>query len=116
MIPGSFDADKEVKGIDALADAWSVEAGLPMLCESWPRIEVALVAETSDSKVLEPHNLAEAKQLSDWPLWKQAIHEELDTLCTASTWTLEHAPPRANIIGSKWVFKAKKDTSGKVVQ
>ena len=87
-----------------------------MLCESWPRIEVALVAETSDSKVLEPRNLAEAKQHSDWPLWKQAIHEELDTLCTASTWTLEHAPPWANIIGSKWVFKAKKDTSGKVVQ
>jgi hypothetical protein len=33
----------------------------------------------------------------------------------AGTWTLEHAPPGANVIGSKWVFKAKKDASGKVV-
>ena len=44
------------------------------------------------------------------------IREELDTLHTAGTWTLEHAPPGANVIGSKWVFKAKKDASGKVVR
>ena len=85
------------------------------LRENWPGFEVALVTKTADSEALKPHNLAEAKHRPDWPLWEQAIQEELDTLHTASTWTLEHTPPGANVIGSKWVFKAKKDTSGKVV-
>ena len=116
-IPGGFDAEGEMVGlVDERAGAWSVEAGLPTLRESWPGIEVALVAETSDSEALEPRNLAEAKRRPDWPLWEQAIREELDMLRTAGTWTLEHAPPGANIIGSKWVFKAKKDASGKVVR
>ncbi len=97
-------------------EAWLVEAGLPALRESWARLEVALAAETADSEALEPRNLAEAKRRPNWPLWEQAIHEELATLHTASTWRLEHAPPRANVIGSKWVFKAKKDASGKVVR
>ena len=115
-IPGGFDADGEMaKLVDKLAGAWSVEAGLPLLHENWLGIEVALVAETSDSEALELHNLAEAKCRPNWPLWEHAIQEELDTLRTASTWTLEHAPPGANVIGSKWVFKAKKDALGKVV-
>jgi hypothetical protein len=38
----------------------------------------------------------------------------LATLKTASTWRLEKAPPRANIIGSTWVFKAKKDAVGNI--
>ena len=115
-IPGGFGADEEAECTDVLAGVWLVEASLPTLHESWPGIKVALVAETSDSEVLEPFNLAIAKRRPDWPLWEQAICEELDMLHTARTWMLEHAPPRANIIGSKWVFKAKKDASGKVVQ
>ena len=34
---------------------------------------------------------------------------------TAGTWRLEEAPPGANAIGSKWVFKAKRDATGNVV-
>ncbi len=113
-VPGSFGEDEEMA--DVATEAWSVEAGLPALHESWLGLEVALAAEITDSEALEPHNLAEAKRRPDWPLWEQAIREELATLHTAGTWTLEHAPPGANVIGSKWVFKAKKDASGKVVQ
>jgi len=113
-VPGSFGEDEEMA--DVAAEAWSVEAGLPMLRESWPGLEVALAAEIADLEALEPHNLAEAKRRPDWPLWEQAIHEELATLHAAGTWTLEHAPPGANVIRSKWVFKAKKDASGKVIR
>ncbi len=95
--------------------AWSVKGGLPTLHEDWVGVEVALVAETADSEALEPRNLAEAKHQPDWLLWEQVIREELVTLHTAGTWTLEYAPPGANVIGSKWVFKAKKDASRKVV-
>jgi hypothetical protein len=36
----------------------------------------------------------------------------LATLEAAGTWVLEEPPLGANIISSKWVFKAKKDTVG----
>jgi transposase InsO family protein len=116
-VPGGFElGEEEAEFVDVLAEVWSVEAGLPTLRENWLGFEVALVAETSNAEALEPRNLAEAKRRPDWPLWEHAIREELDTLRTAGTWTLESAPPGANIIGSKWVFKAKKDASGKVVR
>ena len=114
-VPGGFDEDNE-GSVNLILGAWSVETGLPMLHESWAGFEMALVAETADSEALELQNLAEAKCRPDWLLWEQAIRDELDTLHTARTWMLEHAPPGANIIGSKWVFKAKKDASGKVVR
>jgi len=38
------------------------------------------------------------------------------TLEAAGTWELEEAPPGANVIGSKWVFKAKKDMTGRIVR
>ena len=115
-VPGGFEmGGNEADLIDEVAGAWSVEAGLPILCKNWLRLEVALVVDTADSEALEPRNLAEAKWCPNWPLWEQAIREELNTLRTASTWRLKQAPPGVNVIGFKWVFKAKKDTSGKVV-
>ena len=73
-----------------------------------------LAAKTAEAKALEPHSLAKAKHHPDWPLWEKAIVEELTTLKTAGTWRLEEAPLGANIIGSKWVFKAKKDAAGNI--
>ena len=115
-VPGGFEmGEEEADLVDEVAGAWLVEAGLPILCENWLGLEVALVVDTADSKALEPRNLTEAKQHPNWPLWEQAIREELDTLRTAGTWRLKQAPPGANVISSKWVFKAKKDAAGKVV-
>ena len=78
-------------------------------------LEYALVAEIKEAEALEPHTLAEAHERSDWTLWEQAIQEELTMLCQANTWILEEPPLSVNVIGSKWVFKAKKDAAGKVV-
>ena len=47
---------------------------------------------------------------------KKAINKELETLHQAGTWKLTEPPADANIIGSKWVFHAKKDATGNVVQ
>jgi hypothetical protein len=44
------------------------------------------------------------------------IGKELATLEATGTWVLEEPPPGANIISSKWVFKAKKDTAGIITQ
>ena len=80
-----------------------------------PGDEIALAAEISETEALEPRNLTEAKSRPDWPLWEKAIEDELGQLKAAGTWKLVNAPDGANIVGSKWVFRAKKDANGKVV-
>ncbi len=76
--------------------------------------EYALAAEMSEA--FDPTSLAEAKQRSDWPMWQAAMEEELATLKAAGTWKLEPLPPGANLVGSKWVFRLKKDAAGNVVR
>ena len=110
-LPGTLDEDSNEAG-----GAWSVENGSPMLLEDFEGLEFVFVAETADAEALELHSLAEAKCRLDWPLWEKAIEEELATLKAAGTWKLEEAPPGANIIGSMWVFKVKKDAAGNVTQ
>ena len=78
--------------------------------------EYAFAAETSNAEALEPRSLAEAKKRPDWPLWEKAIEEELATLKDAGTWEVVDAPKGVNIVGSKWVFRAKKDAAGNVVR
>ena len=80
-----------------------------------PGDKIALAAEISETEALKPRNLNEAKSRPDWPLWEKAIEDELGQLEVAGTWKLINAPEGANIVGSKWVFCAKKDTNGKVV-
>jgi hypothetical protein len=93
-----------------------VEEGTPALLEDFDGMEFVFATETADAEALEPRTLAEAKRRSDWPSWERAIEEELATLKAAGTWRLEEAPPGANVIGSKWVLKAKKDAAGNVVR
>jgi len=76
----------------------------------------ALAAETSYAEGLDPQSLAEVKRRSDWPLWESAIKEELALLETTGTYELTEAPPDANIVGSKWVFRIKKDAAGNAVR
>ena len=110
QLPGSYEEEEEAGG------AWTVEDGAPVLLEDYEGIEFALAAETADAEAMEPRTLAEAKRRPDWPLWEKAIEEELSTLKAAGTWRFEEAPPGANIIGSKWVFKAKKDAAGNIAR
>ena len=77
--------------------------------------EHAMAAEIGEAEALEPRTLAKAKRRPDWPLRKKVINEELETLRQAETWELTEAPPNANIVGSKWVFRAKKDAAGNVI-
>ena len=34
----------------------------------------------------------------------------------AGTWDLVEAPKGANVVGSKWVFRVKKDAMGKIIR
>src|ERR1700678_1194625 len=78
--------------------------------------EYCMVAEMSESEALEPRDLKEARSRPDWLLWEKTIHEELAVLKAAGTWELVDSPTGANIVGSKWVFRTKKDAAGNVVR
>jgi hypothetical protein len=80
-------------------------------------IEYAMVAEMSEAEglELEPRSLAEAKCGPDWLFWEKAIFEELKTLEEAGTWELVDLPAGANLVGSKWVFRVKKNAAGQVI-
>ena len=67
--------------------------------------EYALAAETMNSEALEPQSLKEAQSHPDWKLWEKAIA----MLKAAGTWELVDTPEGVNVVGSKWVFRVKKD-------
>jgi len=110
QVPGDFVEDPEEAG-----GVWTVDDGSPAMHEDFEGMEFIFAAETADIEALKPRTLTEAKHRPDWPSWKKAIKEELATLKATSTWRVEEALPRANIIGSKWVLKVKKDATGNVV-
>jgi hypothetical protein len=112
-MPGLIPAD-EVEDIEEEGGAWFTCKSEIVLLEDFVGFEEVLAAKTSDVEVIEPRMLVEAKCWPDWPLWEKAIEEELATLKKAGTWRMEEAPPEANVIGSKWVFKAKKDATGNI--
>lgn len=78
--------------------------------------EYCFVVETSAAEGVEPQSLAEARRLPEWSEWEKAIKEELDTLERAGTYVEAEAPAGANIVGSKWVFRIKRDADGHVVR
>ena len=95
-------------GVQKPSDDWTaiVEA-----CKD----ELVFAMGVQEAEALEPRNLKEAKSRSDWLLWEKVIEEELRAFQEAGTWEVVNIPKDANVVGSKWVFKTKKDTSGNVV-
>ncbi|GJT10753.1 putative ribonuclease H-like domain-containing protein [Tanacetum coccineum] len=71
------------------------------------------------SKNLEEHGLEEPKKvihaLKD-PSWIEAMQEELLQFKLQEVWTLVDLPNRKRAIGSKWVFRNKKDEMGIVIR
>ena len=78
--------------------------------------EYVFVAEIGAAEALEPRSLAEAKSRPDWLLWEKVAEDKMKSLRDAETWEVVEMPKDVNVIGSKWVFKAKKNAAGAVVQ
>ncbi|KAI5346452.1 hypothetical protein L3X38_014331 [Prunus dulcis] len=48
--------------------------------------------------------------------WRQAMQEEIEALQSQGTWSLEPNPGNKNIVGSKWLYKIKKNSDGSVAR
>ena len=55
----------------------------------------------------EPSTYAEATHCNDTPHWIESMKDEINSLVTLGTWTLEVPPKGTKIISSKWVYKVK---------
>jgi hypothetical protein len=48
------------------------------------------------------------------PEWVKAMKQEYQAIMDNKTWVLTELPPGANLLETKWIYKAKKGASGKV--
>ena len=77
--------------------------------------ELAMALKTAEAEALKPTSFADVQRHPDKLDWWRVIEKEYTTLTDMGTWRLEAAPPGANIVGSKWTYKAKWDTSSAVI-
>jgi hypothetical protein len=80
-------------------------------------IEVAMASNpTVDVTDDNPKSLAEAMSRSDWPEWKKAMDDELSLMAKYDVWDEVDQPEDINIVGCRWVFRIKRDSSGKILK
>ena len=56
------------------------------------------------------------KVASKYPVWCTAMDVEFQALQRQQTWTLVPAPPHANLVSCKWVFKIKLHSDGSIAR
>ena len=71
--------------------------------------DLAYEVAYSLTSAAEPLSYSEALRHPDAEQWKQAALEELNAYSTNGTWELVPRPKGKKIIGSKWVFKVKRN-------
>ncbi|CAG8720567.1 1889_t:CDS:1, partial [Acaulospora colombiana] len=73
---------------------------------------VDLALNISDS--IEPKSLAEASERPDGDKYINAAIKEIEAHLENGTWCLTQLPEGHKAIGSRWVFKIKRDADGKI--
>jgi hypothetical protein len=76
--------------------------------------EVYNCTEDLTADINEPSNLTEAFHGKNSAEWKKAAESEYKSLIDNHTWDLVPPPKDKNVIGSKWVFKVKRNVDGTV--
>ncbi|XP_070662309.1 uncharacterized protein [Malus domestica] len=87
----------------------------PNVCSTYDNMVVTSSISLDD--VADIHESSEPthyKQVVTSENWRNAMKEEFEALQKQGTWELVPVPQNRNVIGSKWVYKIKKDQDGKV--
>lgn len=66
--------------------------------------------------IIEPNSYAEVLKSPERDLWLAAMGSEYGSLMEMQTWILVKRPRGRNIISCKWIFRVKKDGSGKIIK
>ena len=61
-----------------------------------------------------PKSIAEAYASPDADNWKEAVHNEMDSILSNGTWELSERPYGCKPVGCKWVFKKKLRPDGTI--
>lgn len=61
----------------------------------------------------EPINVLEALKIEEW---RNAMEDELDSHKRNQTWELVQLPKGKKVVGSRWVYKLKRDENGNIVK
>ena len=70
--------------------------------------------ESSSANTTEPTTYKEAVESPENEKWKTAMPSEYDSLMKNETWKLEKLPENRDAIGSKWVFKIKRNADASI--
>ncbi|KAF7371927.1 polyprotein [Mycena venus] len=76
----------------------------------------ALAAETAAEFDDDPKTLAQARTAPDWQQFHAAMVSEKNQLERLGTWDLVELPAGRKAIASKWVWRRKRDATGKVAK
>lgn len=83
----------------------------PYRCKGKPKIDL----EINLTEIIKPRNLREALESPQSKEWMTGINEEIENLERLKTWIDEPSLPK-NYIGSKWIFKLKRDVNGNIAR
>ncbi|XMA13681.1 hypothetical protein WAI453_006472 [Rhynchosporium graminicola] len=86
--------------------------------ESTSQYRLAFYTAQEESPFLDdPTTLDQAMKRPDWPEWKKAVIKEYRSLEEKSTWktmSRSDVPKGCRVLGSRLVFKTKRDMDGKI--
>lgn len=68
----------------------------------------------SANEIREPKSYHDAINSTERAQWLEAMQDELESLQANQTWELVSLPEGRTAIGSKWVYKVKRDVDGQV--
>ena len=78
------------------------------------RDEECFVARSLTTDVDEPDTVEAALCGEKSQQWKEAMDAEYSSLMENETWDLVPPPEGVNVVGSRWVFKIKRDEEGEI--
>jgi hypothetical protein len=76
--------------------------------------EVAMAVAIALHEGMEPQKVQEIPERADRLEWEAAMRDEVDRLIRRGTWRVVKRPTGVNIVGSKWVFRLKKNANGEI--
>jgi len=82
----------------------------------WGRVGKPKDIELNLAEIIEPTTYEEAMTSLQSKEWEVAMNEELKNLDDRNTWKISSKPVNISCIGSKWVYKIKTDSAGKVIR